>query len=122
MLPASTPARVVAPEPPTLFDPRLDPFWDVRPLRLEDMDSTMTSVLFNSDQIKLQRWMASRPPSQLICCATDPAGGEVEYFYRSDTGHVTRSFDPNLLDRGDDYLRRLATERAPRILTRIREE
>ncbi len=120
MLPASTPARVAAPEPPTLFDPRLDPYWDVRPLRLEDMDSTMTSVLYRADQIKLQRWMASRPPSQLICCATDPASGEVEYYYRSDMGRITRSFDPDLLDSDVAWRRMLASH--PLIVPTYRPE
>ncbi len=41
-------------------------YGDYGALRLEDLDSTMTSVLFRAEHLKLQRWLARTPARQLI--------------------------------------------------------
>lgn len=41
-------------------------FGDLGALRLEDLDSTMTAVLFKAEHLKLQRWIPRTPARQLI--------------------------------------------------------
>lgn len=41
-------------------------FGDLGALRLEDLDSTMTAVLFKAEHLKLQRWIQRTPARQLI--------------------------------------------------------
>lgn len=41
-------------------------YGDYGALRLEDLDSTMTAVLFKAEHLKLQRWLARTPARQLI--------------------------------------------------------
>lgn len=41
-------------------------YGDYTAVRLEDLDSTMTAVLFKSEHLKLQRWIARTPARQLI--------------------------------------------------------
>lgn len=41
-------------------------YGDYSAVRLEDLDSTMTAVLFKAEHLKLQRWIARTPARQLI--------------------------------------------------------
>jgi hypothetical protein len=41
-------------------------FGDLGPLRLEDLDSTMSSVLYRHEHLVLQRWLPRHPAKQLI--------------------------------------------------------
>jgi hypothetical protein len=41
-------------------------YGDFGALRLEDLDSTMTAVLFKAEHLKMQRWIARTPARQLI--------------------------------------------------------
>jgi hypothetical protein len=41
-------------------------YGDYSAVRLEDLDSTMTAVLFKAEHLKLQRWIARTPARQLV--------------------------------------------------------